>query len=324
MKVLRYLLTLSALTLLMGACGASRTQGTDSAKSTSTSEYTPIFNADSAYSYVKAQVDMGPRVPNTEAHRRATQWLADELRRHGAQVTLQPMRLKAFDGTMLNAVNVFGRFNPDATRHILLLAHYDCRPWADKDPDPDMRHTPVDGANDGASGVGVILELARLLGSEAPGCGVDILFADAEDWGSDGDDESWAMGTRYFVNNPPVKGYVPDEAILLDMVGAPDAVFPMEMFSQQNAPALLSRVWATASSLGLGERFVSRPGGAINDDHVELLKEGIPAIDIIDLRAQGGFNSRWHTASDNMEGISPATLGEVGRVVETYIRSVSR
>ncbi len=309
---------------ILCACGASGSRPADTAPAAAKAEYTPLFNSDSAYSYVKAQVDMGPRVPNTEAHRRASKWLADELSRHGAQVILQPMRLKAFDGTMLDAVNIFGRFNPEASRHVLLLAHYDSRPWADKDPDPSRRSLPVDGANDGASGVGVILELARLLGSEAPDCGVDILFTDAEDWGSDGDEDSWAMGTRYFANNPPVKGYVPDEAILRDVVGAPEAVFPFEMFAQQNAPALRSRVWATAASLGVDERFVSAPGTAINDDHVELLKVGIPAIDIIDLRRGGGFNSRWHTSSDNMEGISSKTLGDVGRVLETYLRTLSQ
>ncbi|MDE7159765.1 MAG: M28 family peptidase [Muribaculaceae bacterium] len=322
MKITRHPILTILCALAMVSCGASRSgSATDSAALPAASDYTPAFNADSAYSYVKSQVDMGPRVPNTPAHRRASAWLADELRRHGASVTLQPMQLKAFDGTLLDAVNVFGQFNPGAERRILLLAHYDCRPWADNDPDPDKHTLPVDGANDGASGVGVILELARLMGQQAPDCGVDILFADAEDWGNSGDDSSWALGTRYFAGNPPVADYAPDEAILLDMVGAPDAVFPHEIYSLQNAPGLVSGIWATAASLGLEDRFISQPGGAINDDHVELLKAGIPAVDIIDLRPEGGFPDRWHTTSDNMEGISAQTLGDVGRVIETYIRT---
>ena len=300
MKRVRRTLFPALLAAIMASCGAARSTASDSAAIDESAAYDPAFNADSAYNYVKAQVDIGPRVPNTPAHRQASQWLAGELERHGARVTLQPMRLKAVDGTMLDAVNIFGQFNPDASRRILLLAHYDCRPWADNDPDPVKRQQPVDGANDGASGVGVILELARLFGKEAPSCGVDILFSDAEDWGTEGDDYSWAMGTRYFAANPPVKDYAPDEAILLDMVGAPDAIFPHEIFSRQNAPALLSRLWATAASIGLEERFVNRLGGAINDDHVELLNAGIPAVDIIDIRPEGGFSERWHTDSDNM------------------------
>ncbi len=280
----------------------------------------PAFDGDSAYAYVARQVQAGPRVPNTEAHRRIGDWLAAELRRHGARVIEQPMTLTAFDGTRLNGRNIFGQYNPEATSRILLLAHYDCRPWADHDPDPAKRSLPVDGANDGASGVGVLLELARQLKALPPSIGVDILFADAEDWGSEGDDESWAMGTRYFAQNPPVAGYAPDEAILLDMVGAPDAVFPREWFSQQSAPGLLTALWATADELGLGERFADRPGGAINDDHIELIRVGIPAVDIIDLR-DSGFNDRWHTTSDTMEGISAQTLREVGQVITAYIRS---
>lgn len=280
----------------------------------------PAFDGDSAYAYVARQVEAGPRVPNTEAHRKTADWLAAELRRHGAKVVEQPMTLTAFDGTRLQARNIFGQYNPEATRRILLLAHYDCRPWADEDPDRAKRTLPVDGANDGASGVGVLLELARQLQALPPAVGVDILFADAEDWGTEGDEDSWAMGTRYFAQHPPVEGYAPDEAILLDMVGAPDAVFPREWYSAQYAPSQLASLWATAKELGLEQRFVDRPGGAITDDHVELIRVGIPAVDIIDIR-ESGFNDRWHTTTDTMDGISPRTLRDVGQVVTAYIRS---
>lgn len=313
------LATLLAVTLTV-SCASSGSRTTAANTETSSAISLPAFDGDSAYAYVARQVEAGPRVPNTEAHRKTADWLAATLRRHGARVTEQSMTLTAFDGTRLQARNIFGQYNPDATARILLMAHYDCRPWADNDPDPAKRHLPVDGANDGASGVGVLLELARQLNALPPTIGVDILFADAEDWGSEGDDDSWAMGTRYFAENPPLAGYAPDEAILLDMVGAPDAVFPREWYSQQAASGLLTSLWATAEELGLGERFVNRPGGAINDDHVELIKAGIPAVDIIDLR-DSGFNDRWHTTSDNMEGISARTLKEVGQVITAYIRS---
>lgn len=282
------------------------------------------FEADSAYAYVKRQVDFGPRVPGTDAHRQCGQWLAGELRRHGAEVTLQNMRLTAFDGTVLDAVNILGQYNPEAVKRVLLLAHWDCRPWADNDPDPARRSLPVDGANDGASGVGVLLEIARQLSLDAPEAGVDILFVDAEDWGTEGDEESWAMGARYFVQNPPIDLYAPDEAILLDMVGGENAVFCREYFSERANPALTAKIRSLAGRLGHGSLFPNKMGGAVTDDHVQLIAAGIPAIDIIEYHPENetGFNPRWHTTSDNMEGISAETLGAVGETVMAYLRQL--
>ena len=279
------------------------------------------FNADSAYAYVARQVEFGPRVPNTTAHRLAGDWISSELRRHGAKVTEQKMQLKAFDGTLLNSRNIFGQFNPDAKERILLLAHWDCRPWADKDPDPAKRSLPVDGANDGASGVGVLLEIARNLGAIPQDKGVDILLVDAEDWGTDGDEESWALGAKYFAENPVVKGYDPQGAILLDMVGGEGAVFCREYYSERSAPRLAEDIWQTAGAIGYGNMFLNRLGSAILDDHVQMIKAGIPAIDIIEYHPQeeSGFNSRWHTASDNMDGISRKTLGAVGSTLLTWL-----
>ena len=279
------------------------------------------FDADSAYSYVARQVSFGPRVPNTEAHRLCGEWLMGELRRHGAEVIPQRAVLKAFDGTDLRALNIFGRFNPDAERRILLLAHWDCRPWADQDPDPANRSKPVDGANDGASGVGVLLEIARQLGKSGSQRGVDILFVDAEDWGTEGDEESWALGARYFMEHLPVEGYMPEEAILLDMVGGKGATFCREYFSEQAAPRLAQSLWGIAASRGYGHLFLNQLGGAVTDDHVQLIAHGIPAVDIIEYHPEDeiGFNPRWHTASDNMEGIDRATLKAVGETVTEYI-----
>ncbi len=306
---------------LCGACTAkgSAAHADTAVASGETAVETKIFSADSAYSYVARQVDFGPRVPNTAAHRQAGDWLASELKRHGAEVVEQPMTLTAFDGTRLNARNIMGRYNPDAQQRILLLAHWDCRPWADEDADEAKRRQPVDGANDGASGVGVLLEVARQLGMKAPSKGVDILFVDAEDWGTDGDSDSWAMGTRYFVANPPVADYAPDCAILLDMVGGKDARFYREYFSEQAAPELNDVLWQTAARIGYGDRFVNRMGSAVTDDHVELIKGGIPAVDIIEYRPGSGFNEHWHTSHDNMDGISAETLGVVGETVMTFI-----
>lgn len=306
----------------MSACASA---GKNPASSDSVAEESDApnltFSGDSAYMYVEKQVNFGPRVPNTPAHQEAGDWLVAELKRHGASVVEQPLSLRAFDGTMLKARNILGQYNPEAADRILLLAHWDCRPWADEDPDPEMQKLPVDGANDGASGVGVLLEIARQLNITAPSKGVDILFVDAEDWGSSNDDDSWALGAAAFVNQPPIKGYAPREAILLDMVGGTNAQFYREYFSEQSASSLNNKLWQTASSLGYSSSFPNKIGGAINDDHLKFIEAGIPAVDIIEFDPSGkGFNPRWHTSQDKMDGISKSTLEMVGNVVLEYIR----
>lgn len=307
--------------LAFAGCGGKKAAA--EAVADSSAETAVTFDADSAYSYVAKQVSFGPRVPNTEAHRLCGEWLVSELTRHGAVVTQQDATLKAFDGTVLNAKNILGRFNPDSDTRLLLLAHWDCRPWADQDPDPANHKTPVDGANDGASGVGVLLEIARQLGAAAPSKGVDILFVDAEDWGTEGSEESWAMGARYFVEHPPVEGYLPDEAILLDMVGGKGAVFCREYFSEQAAPRLAQSLWGIAASIGYGDIFQNKFGGAVTDDHVQLIAKGIPTVDIIEYHPEeeSGFNPHWHTVTDNMDNIDPATLKAVGETVLHYTRN---
>ncbi len=311
--------------MLMGGCKANvNTNGNSDSQlsedSNSTQEIAATFSADSAYIFVEKQVNFGPRVPNTSAHRLAGEWLAGKLSNYGASVINQTPVLTAFDGTPLKTRNIFAQFNPEAKERLLLLAHWDCRPWADEDSDPQKRHQPVDGANDGASGVGVLLEIARQLQLSAPRKGIDILLTDAEDWGSDGDDDSWALGTKYFSQNPPVRNYAPKEAILLDMVGGKDARFPKEFFSEKAAPNLNSAIWEIASELGYGNIFPATVESAVTDDHVKLIEVGIPTIDIIEYHPGKGFNSRWHTSEDNMEGISKETLETVGSIIMTYIK----
>lgn len=282
----------------------------------------PRFDADSAYSYVKRQVEFGPRVPNTTAHEVTAAWLSGELRRHGAEVTEQKADLRAFDGTLLKSTNIMGSFNPAAGDRLLLLAHYDTRPWADEDPDPENQKKAIDGANDGASGVGVLLEAARLIGRDNPGKGIDILFVDSEDYGESGDDTSWALGARYFAEHAIKPGYKPSRAVLLDMVGGKDAVFPAEYFSRQSAPGIDDAFRRAADAAGHGDRFPKVFGGAITDDHMELIKRGIPTIDIIDYRVgggSGGFCPTWHTLDDNMDNIDKETLRAVGETLMQFI-----
>ncbi len=312
------------MVLAVASCSGSSEKRTQVAAAEKEAVDTVKFNADSAYKYVAAQCAFGERVPNTEAHRRCGDYLAAELKRHGAVVTEQTAKMEAYDGTMLNVRNIVGEFYPDKPRRILLLAHWDSRPWADNDPDPKNRRKPVMGANDGASGVGVLLEIARILSKAEPQAGVDILFTDAEDWGeANGDNEdSWALGTQYWVKTPHRKGYqYPAFGILLDMVGDKDARFLKEYFSLQSAGAVVDKLWSTAASLGYGDRFVDAQGGAMTDDHVFLIKAGIPCVDIIDQRTNSstGFCPQWHTADDTMPHIDRQTLEAVGQTVVSML-----
>lgn len=322
--MLRIMSILSGFLLLAGCTSASKAGGTESTETGLAERRThemvvPAFDADSAYAYVAKQVAFGPRVPNSSAHEATAAWLSAELRRHGAELTEQKADLKAFDGTVLKNTNIMGSFNPEADNRLLLLAHYDTRPWADEDADKSNRRKPIDGANDGGSGVGVLLEAARQIGRQNPGYGIDILFADSEDYGTEGDESSWALGTRYFAENPIKPGYRPSEAILLDMVGGKGAVFPAEYFSRRSAPALDDAFRAAAERAGHGNLFPKVYGGAVTDDHVELIKQGIPAIDIIDYRVNEGFCPTWHTLDDTMENIDRETLRAVGETLMNYI-----
>ncbi len=321
--MLRFTLLVAAGCLLAG-CSAAKSTHEDTAASDTTptvASPTVVFNADSAFAYMKTQVDFGPRINNTPAHKRCADWLQAELKRHGAEVVTQPMTLQSADGVTLDALNIIGRYNPEADDRLLLLAHYDTRPWADSDPDEANRDKPVPGANDGASGVAVLLETARQMGLENPGRGIDILFVDAEDRGSHADDDSWALGAKYFAQNPFVPGYSPSQAILLDMVGARGAKFRYEGFSLENTPDLVQAFWQTAAQAGFSDVFLNEPGGAVTDDHVPLLDAGIPAIDIIeyDPSSPSGFNATWHTVRDDVPNIDPATLRAVGQTLINYI-----
>ena len=318
-------ITILAACAALMSCGAKGSAAADTA-TTDTDGAAKVqaaaFDADSAFMFLKTQTDLGPRIHGSQAHSQCAAWLESKLKEYGAQVTLQTADLKAADGMMLKAVNIFGQYNPQASERVLLMAHWDTRPWADNDPDEANHSKPLLGANDGASGVAVILEIARQLAKEAPGKGVDILFVDAEDRGSKDDEDSWALGAQYFVVNQVIPGYTPSEVILLDMVGGRDAKFAREYFSQRYAPELVNKLWDTARAIGHSAYFVNSQGGAINDDHVHFIEAGLPAVDIIEYNPSSGtgFNPTWHTLSDTPENIDPATLKAVGETVHTYLR----
>jgi len=288
------------------------------------------FNADSAYQFVADQVAFGPRVPGTTAHAECAQWLAGKLQQYGAQVTNQKFRSKTYDGVMRDGVNIIGAFNPDADKRILLMSHWDSRPFADYDKDNTNHNTPIDGANDGASGVGVLLELARQFQIKNPGVGVDIVLFDLEDWGPPTQldiykDEYWGLGSQYWSKNPHVFDYRASFGILLDMVGAKDAYFSKEYFSMQYAGFIVDKVWDMARQIGYGSQFVDEKGTPINDDHVFVNKyANIPSIDIIHLdtsSSNGTFFDHWHTVGDNMDQIDKTSLRIVGEVVGSVVYS---
>lgn len=280
---------------------------------------TAVFDVDTAMAFLKRQVDFGPRVPGTSSHKRCADFLAATLRGFGAKVTDTPAAtVHPVDGTPIEVRNVFAQFNPEATDRILILAHYDTRPWADEDPDPANRNKPIDGANDGASGVAVALEVARHTATLAPGKGLDVLFVDWEDSGNSGSDDTWCIGSTYWANNLPYTSAAPKYGILLDMVGGPNAVFYREYFSEIYASSINDIVWAAAASTPHANRFKDGIGGAINDDHLPLLRAGIPTIDIIEM-TPSGFNPTWHTMQDSYDNIDPATIKAVGDVLMKII-----
>ena len=289
----------------------------------------PAFDADSAYAYVAQQVAFGPRVPNTPEHAACASWLASELERHGAEVTVQEGRARAFDGTILNMKNIVGTFHPESRDRILLFAHWDTRPFADKDT--VRLREPIDGANDGASGVGVLLEIARQLGLEAADVGVDIVFFDAEDYGrpewlpamEDGY-KTWCLGSQFWAANPHRISYRARFGILLDMVGAGDAVFHQEGTSLRYAPHVVRKIWKRAADLGFGDRFNPSPTPPTVDDNLFVSElAGIPSANIVDYRTQVrpmGYGPFHHTHADNMDVIDRETLAQVGATVLSVVR----
>lgn len=307
------------------SCGSSSNKSTsDNSTASSPTVQVPVFDADSAYRYIQKQVDFGPRVPNTKAHKACANHLAAQLEKFGAKVIKQEADLVAYDGTLLKACNIIGSYQPDNKRRIALFAHWDSRPWADNDPDEKNHHTPILGANDGASGVGVLLEIARQIQQKQPELGIDIIFFDAEDYGepqfSDGDhkEESWCLGSQYWAHMPHVANYNARFGILLDMVGGKDATFYKEGHSEKYAADVNKKVWKAAKRLGYERNFVNNDGGFTTDDHLFVNRIAqIKTIDIVPSDPSGkySFNETWHTINDNMEHIDRSTLKAVGQTV---------
>lgn len=327
MKNKAFLYVYFILTVLFIGCqsGSESTSETTSTVETKVSVQAPVFNGDSAYYFVAEQVKFGPRVPNSSAHKRAGDWFIQQFESFGWVTTEQRFSALTYDGVVLKGRNIIASFNPDATKRILLAAHWDSRPIADKDV--SRMKEAIDGANDGASGVGVLLEIARVIHSsnQKPNIGIDIILFDAEDWGAPNDYTGapvneyggYCLGSDYWSKNLHKANYSAYFGILLDMVGDKNATFRYDSESMQVAPSIVNQVWGTAQKLGFGNYFILEEGGGIVDDHVPVIRNAkIPMIDIIDLRKnEKTFFDQHHTHGDSIQVIDKNTLKAVGQTV---------
>jgi glutaminyl-peptide cyclotransferase len=283
----------------------------------------PVFNADSAYAFVKKQVEFGPRIPGTPGHSATKSWIIKQMDTFGMSVQTQDFQAKTYDGLTWDLTNIIASYNPQASKRILLAAHWDSRRIADKDT--ERINDPIDGANDGASGVGVLLEIARTIASQGlkPDVGIDFIFFDGED---DGEPEQasarnnsqvwWCHGSQYWSKNKHLPNYSAFYGILVDLVGGKNARFYREGYSRQYAAGIVSKVWGNAAQLGHSGFFIQQDAPEILDDHAFVNEWAkIPMIDIIEFSPNAGFGHYHHTHLDNMELIDPRTLKAVGETV---------
>jgi glutaminyl-peptide cyclotransferase len=273
---------------------------------------TPEFDGERAFLFLEEQCDIGYRHPGSPGHRELQRYLADRLDEYGANLSLQPFTgILTTGDTLQNLINIIGNYNMDSGRRIMLGAHFDTRPFSDMDPDPANRTTPVMGANDGASGVAVLLEIARVLQAHKPPVGVDIVLFDGEDYGDAGIPQDFCLGSAWFARN--LKGYRPTAVIIIDMIGDSDLRIPVDGYSLSASPTLVNEVYSIADRLGY-KQFTRDRGPTIVDDHLPLIQAGLRAIDLID------FDYRyWHTIEDTPDKCSPASLQAVGDVILEFI-----
>lgn len=302
----------SASVLVLPACGAEQQTPPPQPR-----VERPTFEGSRAYELVRTQVEFGPRVPGTQGHADQLAWMISTLTPLADSLEVEQFSYETTGGEVLELSNVLARFNLAASQRLLLLAHWDTRPTADQEADSTARGVPIPGANDGASGVAVLMTLAEMLSEQAPPIGVDLLFVDGEDYGPSTDD--MFIGARHYADAiQNATESAPMYAVLLDMVGDADPLFPIEGYSSQYALALAQRVWGVARDLGYAQYFPTRVGQFLQDDHVPLNEAGLATIDIIDFE-YGPDHSYWHTAQDRMENVSPRTLGMVGEVIAELV-----
>ena len=277
----------------------------------------PNFDENSAYQFLLDQCDFGPRNPGSEGYNNCKEYLIKTLDSYSDTVFTQPFVINDIDDTQYDLDNIIAQYNINSNSHLLLGAHWDTRPWADSDLNIEKHNQPIIGANDGASGVSVLLELAKIFHYNPPPIRVSIVFFDGEDMGRPGVPKSYARGSQFFAKNLPIKK--PDEAIILDMIGDKELHIPIERYSYQQNKDLVKKLWSLANKLNL-EAFESRIVHTIYDDHVPLWQEAkIPAIDIIDFNYPNRYSNYWHTSQDTPDNCSAQSLGQVGNLLVHYI-----
>ncbi len=317
------LLATAAITLC--ACGG-RTNRENTRPDTIALQPCPAFCADSAVHNIVRQCDFGPRVPGSEAWQQCGEWIAASFRSLGCEVEEQRTEVTAFDGSRVPCNNIIARINPQERDRIILCAHWDSRPWADNDPDEANHHTPVPAANDGASGVAMLLELARAITLYPTPfvAGVDFICFDVEDYGvpqwfdDDVEENTWCLGSSYWARQAADNGYKARFGILFDMVGGRGSTFCMEGISREYADPVVQMLWHIAHQIGYGQYFPLRDGGYVTDDHVAVNRVAhVPCIDIIPYHQDGpsSFGPTWHTVSDTPDHIDPGVMEAVGQSV---------
>ena len=288
----------------------------------------PNFNSDSAYFFVERQVNFGPRVISSKSWDQCSKYLTNKLESYGAKVIVQQAPITTYDQKIHTLRNIIGSYSPEKNNRIALFAHWDSRHVADYDTINTSQ--PILGANDGGSGVGVLLEIARNINLKNPKIGVDIIFFDAEDYGQPENskfptmNDSWCLGSQYWSKNPHKQNYFAKYGILLDMVGGKDAEFWQEGISSYYASNIIKKVWDIAHNIGYSNFFIYKKSPQIMDDHYYVNTiTGIPTIDIIeyDPFSKTNFNKHWHTHADNMNNVDRKTLKAVGQTVINVIYS---
>ena len=291
-------------------------------------QVSPQFNADSAYLFIERQVALGPRVPGTQAHVQCGDYLVAKLKEFGAVVVEQQADVTHYNGQNIRLRNIIGSYNNDAKNRLLLFAHWDSRPFADEESDPEKQSQAILGADDGGSGVGVLLEIARQLQQNPLEIGVDIIFFDLEDWGQPSfssdwvQGDWWCIGSKYWSEQPHIEDYKANYGILLDMVGSANATFLKEGYSLQYASNVVDKIWSTAVKLGYSSYFLPQRGGYITDDHLPVNQHHrAPSANVINLKqdTRTGFAPHWHTQRDDMRNIDKNTLKAVGQTVMEVI-----
>jgi len=310
------LLALAAVT----ACGATSDKPAAAARASNE------FNADSAMSYIRQQLAFGPRVPGTEPARKTGDWIVAHLHATADTVLEQRWTHTLANGKPLPMRNIFARFKPNAKERILYLTHWDTRPVADMESDPVKAGMPIPGANDGASGVALLLAVSDALKKAPPGVGVDLLFVDGEDWGTFTPDVDVLIGATYFAEHLPSAGYRPLFGVLWDMIGDADLNIYQEVNSAQAAPEVVQKVWGLAKDMGYEKYFIPEAKEPITDDHVPLIKAGLRVIDVIDIdygpRNASGLvtTSYHHTLDDTIDKVSSKSMKIVGDVAVALLR----